>query len=133
MPIDVFFEGGKKVSARIDNFIIKTDQPLRAGGEESAPQPFTLFLASLATCAGIYVKGFCDQRGIEAEGITLTLAHFVDPATHLVAKFVIDIHVPADFPEKYDQAVINAASVCAVKRHLSKDIQNEINVVRATN
>jgi putative redox protein len=130
MSIKVFFDGGKKVNAVIHDFTVKTDQPVRAGGENSAPAPFALFVASLATCAGFYVKAFCDQRSIPSDKITLSMDYEVNPSTHLISKIVIEINVPLDFPEKYDVAVINAASVCAVKRHLNPEIENIITVTR---
>jgi hypothetical protein len=40
------------------------------------------------------------------------------------------IKVPADFPVQYDEAVIRSASLCAVKRHLHPDIENEITIIR---
>ena len=131
MSIEVYFAGSKKVNAKIEGFTVETDQSVRAGGEGSAPTPFALFLASLATCAGIYIKGFCDQRSLPSDGIKLTLDHIVDPATKNIAKFIIMIFVPADFPEKYDSALIQSAALCAVKRHLNPAIENEITVVRA--
>ena len=71
MEMEIFFEGNKKVSANLNGTIIRTDQPLQAGGNGSAPAPFDLFLASIGTCAGIYVKGFCDQRGIPSDNIKI--------------------------------------------------------------
>jgi putative redox protein len=132
MPIEIYFEGGKKVNAVIDGFTVKTDQPIQSGGDNSAPAPFSLFLASLGTCAGIYVKGFCDQRGIDSSGIRISMDYIYDPVQKRVGKFIIDIHVPGDFPEQYDAAVIKTASLCAVKRHLSTDIENVISIVRAS-
>lgn len=130
MSIEVYFAGPKKVHARLEGFTIETDQPVRAGGEGSAPTPFALFLSSLATCAGIYIKGFCDQRSLPSEDIKLTLDYIVDPVTKNIGKFIIKIIVPDGFPEKYDNALIQSASLCAVKRHLDPAIQNEISVVR---
>ncbi|HNW98495.1 MAG TPA: OsmC family protein [Bacteroidales bacterium] len=120
MKIEVTFEGNKKVNANINGHIVKTDQPVTGGGEGTAPTPFELFLASLATCAGIYVKGFCDQRGISAENIHLFQDMEYDPATQMVKKINIDIQVPADFPEKYKEALINVASLCKVKKHIQQ-------------
>ena len=57
MEIEVSFPGGKRVDATFGGFTIRTDQPVSAGGQGSAPEPSALFLASLATCAGIYVVG----------------------------------------------------------------------------
>ncbi len=114
----IYFEGNKKVVADYKGFKILTDQPLRAGGDGTAPAPFDLFLASLGTCAGIYVKSFCDQRDIPTDGISLTQETIHNPDTMLVSDITITIHLPADFPAKYKDAVINAANLCAVKRHL---------------
>ncbi len=131
MSISVYFPGGVKVNAKLDGFDVATDQPVKTGGEGSAPAPFGLFLASLATCAGYYIKAFCDSRQIPSDGISLTMDTEYNPAEKMIGKIIIRIHVPAGFPEKYDAAVINAAAICAVKRHLSEKIINEIVVVRS--
>ena len=117
MEMTVSFPGGVRVDAHFGPFTIRTDQPAEAGGEGSAPTPFDLFLASLATCAGIYVLGFCRQRGLPAEGIRLSQRVRINPATKLVEKVSLDIQVPPDFPEKYRAAVIRAAEQCKVKKH----------------
>ena len=131
MPIDIYFDGNKKVNAVVDGFTVKTDQSIQSGGENSAPTPFSLFLASLGTCAGIYVKSFCDQRGIDTAAIRITMDDIYDPAQKMIVKFIMLIHVPADFPEQYEAAVIKTASLCAVKRHLNPAIENEIIIVRS--
>jgi len=106
------------VDAEYGGFTVRTDQPPQGGGEGSAPQPFDLFLASIATCAGIYVKGFCDSRQIPTDGLGLEMQIERDPATHRVAKLVIEIRLPAGFPETHREAVIRAADQCAVKKHI---------------
>jgi putative redox protein len=128
--IEVFFDGGRKVNANIKGFTVKTDQQVKAGGEGSAPEPFTLFLASIATCAGVYVQSFCAQRDIPVNEITLSMDYEMDPIAKMIAVIRININVPADFPAKYDNAVISAASLCAVKRHLSDKILSEITIIR---
>ena len=67
MELIVTFPGGKKIDADFNGNIIHTDQPIQAGGEASAPAPFDLFLASIGTCAGIYIQGFCSARGISTD------------------------------------------------------------------
>lgn len=114
----ITFEGAKKIIAEHNGQRIVTDQPVRAGGEGSAPAPFDMFLASIGTCAGIYVKSFCDQRGILTEGISLEQDMKFDSNSHLITNIDIRIILPASFPEKYKDAVINSANLCAVKRHL---------------
>lgn len=118
MDIEVFFEGEKGVNARVRQHVVKTDQPTGGGGQDSAVTPFELFLASLATCAGIYVKGFCDQRGISVEGIRITQSHEFD-VRGMVKKVDIKISVPAGFPEKYVESLVAVAGLCKVKQHLA--------------
>ena len=119
MKIEIDFEGKKGVNANAKGFLIKTDQPVSAGGEGSAPEPFTLFMASIGTCAGIYVKSFCDQRGIPSDKIRLIQRSSYSREKGLVDKIDISIILPPEFPEKYKEAVIKAANLCAVKKHLA--------------
>jgi len=114
----ITFPSGACVDAATDGFVIPTDQPVRGGGAGSAPTPFDLFLASMGTCAGIYVLSFCQQRGVSAEDVHLTQVVEMDPNTHMVSEVKLTIHVPADFPRKYEAALIRSAELCAVKRHL---------------
>jgi putative redox protein len=116
---DITLAGGKKVNIAMRGFTIITDQPLSDGGENSAPSPFELFLASLGTCAGYFVVSFCQARNIPTEGIKMTQTVIRSDATHMVEKIVIDISLPAGFPDKYKDAVIRAAESCTVKKHLA--------------
>lgn len=116
MSIKVFFPGNKKVHAKSNGFVIETDQPINGGGDGTAPAPFELFLASLATCAGIYIKSFCDARSIDTEGITIEQNVKWDPINQKIGTIEIDIKVPDDFPEKYYPALIKSADQCAVKK-----------------
>jgi putative redox protein len=76
------------------------------------------------------VKQFCDQRGIPTEKIKLTQDLEYNQMKRMIGKILIQIHVPQDFPEKYEQAVIQTASLCAVKKHLSNEIEFEVVIVR---
>lgn len=126
MEIVVDFPGGTRVEAQFGSFTVATDQPNASGGENSAPSPFEVFLASLATCAGFYVLGFCKMRGISSEGIRLIQKADRDPATKMVSKIIQEIQLPAGFPEQYIPAVMRAADTCLVKKHLENPPQFEI-------
>jgi ribosomal protein S12 methylthiotransferase accessory factor len=128
--MEIYFKGKKQVFANFDGYTVKTDQSEKSGGNGEFPEPFMLFLASLGTCAGIYVKGFCDQRGIPTENIKLTQDQQFDSTRKIIGKVNINIHVPFDFPEKYENAVVQTASLCAVKRHLRDDIEVNVKIVR---
>ncbi|MBF0139518.1 MAG: OsmC family protein [Magnetococcales bacterium] len=117
--ISVHFSGGKKVDATFDKFTVKTDQKVIDGGEDSAPQPFMLFLSSLATCAGIFVLGYCQSRGIDTTGISLTQTHDMLPdgqGRMRLGRIGIRITVPPGFPERERQMIKRVAEQCAVKK-----------------
>jgi len=126
MKIEISFAGNKKVNANVNGHIVKTDQPLKAGGDGSAPTPFELFFASLGTCAGVFVKTFCDQRKLPTDNIRLVQHIETDPVNHTISKIKIEIILPPDFPEKYKNAVINAADLCAVKKLIQNPPKFEI-------
>jgi ribosomal protein S12 methylthiotransferase accessory factor len=119
MEITVSFPGGKRVDAQVGGFTIRTDQPAFSGGEGSAPEPFTLFLASLATCAGIYVVGFCRARDIPTKDIRLIERTESDPKTGRLLRVSLEVQVPVDFPAEYRDAVARAAAACKVKKTLA--------------
>ena len=118
MEMIIDFPGGARVDAHYGPYTVRTDQPRSGGGDDSAPAPFLVFLASIGTCAGIYVLSFLEQRGLSSEGAGIIMRQQRDPETKLVSKISLEIKLPAGFPEKYRDAVIRAAEMCAVKRHL---------------
>jgi ribosomal protein S12 methylthiotransferase accessory factor len=120
MEMVIDFPGGARVDAHFAGYVVPTDQPPSGGGDASAPTPFLTFLSSIGTCAGIYVLGFCRQRGIPSDGIRLIQRMRSDPATGLVRDVSVTIELPADFPAKYADAVVRAADQCAVKKHFER-------------
>jgi ribosomal protein S12 methylthiotransferase accessory factor len=125
----VTFPGGKRVNAAYRGFTVHTDQPPERGGEGSAPGPFDLFLASIATCAGVYVKGYCDARGIATDGLGIEMEVVRDPERRMVTRLVLELRLPEDFPEKHRDGVLRAAEHCAVKKHLLSPPAFEIRAV----
>lgn len=116
--MEITFEGGKIVTAHTRDHSIRTDQPLDNGGANAAPSPFELFLASIGTCTGVYVKSFCDNRHIPAENIRLIQKMEYSQETGLPVKITIEIQLPPDFPEKYRESVIHVAELCKVKKSI---------------
>lgn len=113
----VGFPGGKRVAASYNGFAIHTDQSEKSGGEASAPEPFDLFLASLATCAGFYVLRFCENRDISMEGLRLVQSWRRNEERKIVG-IDLRIELPEGFPDKYRAAVVRAAEQCSVKKVL---------------
>ena len=131
MDIEVSFPGGKRVDAKVGDHVIRTDQPIANGGNNSAPTPFDLFLAAVATCAGIYVLAFCQARSIPTAGITVRQRVDYDPTTKLPAHFRVELGLPPAFPEEYRAAVVHAAGGCKVKKAMAAQPSVEVVAVVA--
>lgn len=114
MEMEIVFPGGLRVDAIAGDMVIPTNQ------DGSAPAPFGLFLASIGTCAGIYVLSFCQQRGLPTDHTRIIQRMHSNPFTRMIEKIELDIQLPPDFPEKYKEAVIRAAELCAVKKHMEQ-------------
>lgn len=126
---NITFDGNEKVSAHFRDFTVHTDQPEKDGGENTAPSPLELFLASLGTCAGFYVASFCQSRSIPTGDIRIVQTVFRNDATHMVEKINLDIVLPPGFPEKYRAAVIKAADTCSVRKHLLSPPEIHVNTI----
>jgi putative redox protein len=122
MEMIIDFPGNSRVDAHFGNFTVATDQLPVA----SAPSPFEIFLASIGTCAGIYVLGFCQQRQLPTDGIRIVERIDYNTVTRMVDTIGLEIQVPSGFPEKYRDSLIRSAELCAVKKHLEKPPRFEI-------
>jgi putative redox protein len=122
MEMLIDFPGDSRVDAHFSGFTVNTDQPPVA----SAPSPFEVFLASIGTCAGVYVLGFCRQRGLPTTDIKIVERVNHSRTTGMVETIELEIQVPASFPEKYRDPLIHSAELCAVKKHLEHPPRFEI-------
>ena len=78
MEMQITFPGGQGVDAAVGPMVIQTNQ------DGSAPSPFSLFLASIGTCAGFYVVSFCQQRGLSTDGIKVVQRMHTHPQTRRI-------------------------------------------------
>ena len=116
MELKIKFPGASRVDAEYGRLNIVTNQ------DGTAPAPFALFLASIGTCAGIYVKNFCDTRNIPTDNIKIIQKIERNKEKRMLGNIVLEIKLPPNFPEKYKKALIKSAELCSVKKHISKDV-----------
>ena len=114
MEMLIDFPGGSRVDAHFRGHTIATDQP----PADSAPMPFEVFLASIGTCAGIYVLGFCRQRNLPTEGIRIVQRNHANTTNGMVDEIELEIQVPPTFPAQYYDALVRSAELCKVKKTL---------------
>jgi putative redox protein len=91
-------------------------------------EPIDLFLASLATCAGLYVLVSCQARGIPTDQLKLVQERVTEGGK--LRRVLLRVLLPPAFPEKYVDAVRAAANGCRVKKTLLEP--PEVDVVAET-
>lgn len=123
MLIDVTFPGGLKVDAQLAGHTVHTDQREQHGGGGTAPPPFDLFLASIATCMGFYALRFCQQRNIDSTGLQLSLETEKNPETKMISFIRTSLQLPPGFPSKYVRAIERSMDQCTVKKHMMEPPQ----------
>jgi ribosomal protein S12 methylthiotransferase accessory factor len=120
MEMIIDFPKGQIVTAKFQGFQVTTDQPVESGGENTAPDPFSLFLSSIGTCTGIYVLRFCQERNLPTEDLNLILKTQWNEKKRLISTIDIAINSGKAFPDKYKNTLVKVANLCTVKRHLEK-------------
>ena len=118
MSMNIRFAGGKVVEAETKGFVIRTDAPTKPGGPVTAPSPVDLLLASLGNCTSYYVLHFCESRGLPTDDVSLSVDVERDEETRRITDIQVSINLPTSFPEKYQEAILKAASQCTVKKYM---------------
>ncbi len=124
--LKVVFGENYKIDVEYKGFTVKTDQPVREGGDGTAPAPFDYFLISLAACAGFYALAFCRERKIATEGLAVTMTAEKGESSRLIEKITVMVQLPLNFPEKYKLAVVKAVDHCTVKANILQAPRFEI-------
>jgi ribosomal protein S12 methylthiotransferase accessory factor len=114
----VTLPGGRRVDVSVGGHVVHTDQPKDNGGEDVAVSPFQLFLASVGACAGIFVQGFCAKRGLAYDGIQIAEKPSYDEQGTLTG-VDLEVRLPAEFPEKYRDALLRVVDQCSVKKAIA--------------
>jgi ribosomal protein S12 methylthiotransferase accessory factor len=131
MHVDVCFPQSDKIQARSKGLEVEIGLPPHRGGDPEALGPFDLLLCSLALCTGYHVLTFLDERGISIADAGLCIQAERGEDTHLLDTVEMEIRVPEDFPEKYQDAVKRAAGQCLVKAQLGKAPDFRLSVTTA--
>jgi putative redox protein len=72
LSVEATWEGGYRCTVASRQFRIRIDEPVKAGGEDTGPQPSEVFLASLAGCFTLALYHVAKKRSIELPDISVT-------------------------------------------------------------
>jgi len=131
MQVVVDYLGGMKFSAQCGKHAITIDLPLGQGGSDSGPTPPDIFLASLASCVGVYVAGFCKNHSLNAAGMKITIRAEKVQNPGRLDQFAIDISLPNVVVGDKRDAVLAVARKCLIHNTIEQHPAIAINLVTA--
>lgn len=118
--MDVRFAGGESYEVAVRGHRVLVDQPAGAGGQDAAPTPTELFVASLATCVAFYAGRYLTRHGYSRDGLAVSVGY--DLATDRPARVSgirLTVQVPPGLPPQRWAALHAVVSHCTVHNSLA--------------
>jgi putative redox protein len=117
--VGVGFISGESYEVMVRGHRLVVDQPVAAGGDDTAPTPTELFVASLASCVAFYAGRYLTRHGHDRTGLAVSASF--DMAADRPARvgaIRIDVKVPTDLPESRRPAFAAVIEHCTVHNTL---------------
>jgi putative redox protein len=117
--MEVRFRSGESYDIAVRGHVVTVDQPADAGGQDEAPTPTELFVASLASCVAFYAGRYLTRHGYSRDGLRVAVAY--DMATDRPARVTgirVAVQVPAGLPAARRPALQAVVSHCTVHNSL---------------
>jgi putative redox protein len=128
---------GMAVQMSNGRHVWNADEPLEAGGTDTAPNPYELLLGSLAACTCVTISWYCQHKKIPLESVSTTYdfsrVHADDckdcdiPDKGFIEKITSNVHIEGDFDEAQRKRLAQIAQRCPVHKTLAHGVQFEDN------
>jgi uncharacterized OsmC-like protein len=130
MEVKVDYIGGMGFHAQCGSHKVAIDLPEESGGKDKAATPPQLFLASLGSCVGVYVASYCQNSGLDAREMQISVsAHkAADPAR--LDDIKITISLPKAELGKRAAAVLQVAKKCLIHNTIGHNSKMEIELAQ---
>lgn len=106
------------------------DEPEKTGGQDTGPDPFTLFLSSLASCTLATLRMYIDRKGWDIPTITVNcnMAQRVSDG-QLISVIDRDVYFHPDADAEQKERLLQIAKACPISKMLEGSllIRTEIN------
>ncbi len=124
--IRIEHKGGDVFEIAIRDHLVHVDQPIGAGGSDTATTPTELFVASLASCVAFYVRRFLVRHHLPTDGMAVEATFMMADRPARVDEIDLTIDLPAGVPVERHGALLAVASHCTVHNTLANPPQVRI-------
>ena len=128
-PMRVEHRGGDKFDINVRGHVVRVDQPVKDRGEDTAPTPTELFIASLASCVAFYARRYLARHDLPTEGLAVEATFEMGSRPARVAGIEVRLIVPEGVPAERLDALLAVASHCTV--HNTVDSTPEVSITLA--
>jgi putative redox protein len=119
--MDVRFVAGESYEIAVRGHRVLVDQPAEAGGQDAAPTPTELFVASLATCVAFYAGRYLTRHGYSRDGLAVSAGFdMASDRPARVSGIRLAVRVPASLPAQRWPAFRAVISHCTVHNSLAR-------------
>ncbi|MDE3250080.1 MAG: (4Fe-4S)-binding protein [Bacteroidota bacterium] len=100
------------------------DEPVVTGGQDQGPDPYTLLLASLASCTLITLRMYIDRKGLVVPSISVNANLFqYTKDEQTVTVIDRDIRFEGDIDDEQKEKLTDIAKACPISKLLSGPIE----------
>jgi putative redox protein len=112
--ISTYHQGDMLFSTQLGKHNVLIDVPPSMGGSDRGPTPPEFFVASLGSCVAALVANYCNNAGIDTEGLAVdvTFDKVEDPAR--LSNVQVLIHLPNGDVNGREKAILRVAERCPV-------------------
>ena len=100
---------------------LTVDQPVAAGGRDTAPTPTELFVAGLASCVAFYARRYLARHDLPTEGLAVDAVYEMGSRPARVSAVDLRLHLPPGVPESRREPLLAVASHCTVHNTLTTE------------
>jgi putative redox protein len=116
--VTVWHLNDDRFAIEMRDHVITVDQPLADGGQDTAPAPSELFVASLAACIGHYTRRYLARHDLPTAGLSVTADYTIGGRPARVSDIRVTLRIPEDVPAHRRDALLAVASHCTVHNTL---------------
>jgi putative redox protein len=130
-PMRVEHRGGDTFDINVRGHVVRVDQPVKDGGEDTAPTPTELFIASLASCVAFYARRYLVRHDLPTDGLAVEATFDMGDKPARVAGIDVRLIVPEGVPAERLDALLAVAAHCTVHNTLTTEPEVSITLADA--
>ena len=129
MKTHVDFLGKRKFKIKARDFEVVADLPEQKGGDNTAPTPPELFMASLGSCIGVFAASYCDTAGMDSTGMSIDMDWEMAEDGSRVENIEVHLNVPNAELGARKKALLAVAKKCVIHNTLHNPPEITIEIV----